>query len=229
MAKVLTRPHSAEIVEQWGGAWRAYVVEAIGTFFLALTVVGAVLTGSTFTPLAAGIILMTMIYAGGHISGGHYNPAVTMAVLVRGRITVSRAVGYWIAQALAGVVAGVVGRAIVNPAAVHTLRPSGHGLTAAALAELLFTFALAYVVLNVATSKDHPNNGFYGLAIGLTVTAGAFALGGISGGSFNPAVSLGAAVGGVFAWSTLWIYLVVELAGGALAGVVFRVINLDDK
>ncbi|WP_308163130.1 aquaporin [Nocardia alni] len=102
------------------------MVEAIGTFFLALTVVGAVLTGSMFTPLAAGIILMTMIYAGGHISGGHYNPAVTMAVLVRGRITVGRAVGYWIAQAVAGVIAGARFRPAPPRAGAHNrIRPAG--------------------------------------------------------------------------------------------------------
>jgi len=94
---------------------------------------------------------------------------------------------------------------------------------------LLFTFALAWVVLNVATSKDHPNNSFYGLAIGFTVMAGAFAVGGISGGAFNPAVAVGGAVMGLFAWSTLWIYLVVELVAGAIAGVVFLAINPGDK
>jgi aquaporin Z len=95
--------------------------------------------------------------------------------------------------------------------------------------ELLFTFALCYVVLNVATSKDQPVNSFYGLAIGFTVTAGAFAVGGISGGAFNPAVALGAAAGGLFAWSTLWVYLVAQLVAGAAAGLTFLALNPDDK
>jgi aquaporin Z len=100
---------------------------------------------------------------------------------------------------------------------------------AAALVELFFTFALCYVVLNVATSKDQPGNSFFGLAIGFTVAAGAFAVGGISGGVFNPAVALGGAAGGLFAWPTLWIYLVVQLVAGAAAGFTFRALNPDDK
>jgi aquaporin Z len=186
-------------------------------------------TGSTFTPLAAGATLMVMVYAGGHISGGHFNPAVTMAALFRRRIGIRDAVGYWATQLAAGVIAAVVARAIVNPATVKTLHPVGHAVVAAALAELLFTFALCWVVLNVATSKDHPHNGFYGLAVGFTVVAGAFAVGGISGGSFNPAVSLGAATGGLFAWSTLWFYLVVEFGAGAIAGLTFLALNPGDR
>jgi len=130
-----------------------------------------------------------MIYAGGHISGGHYNPAVTMAALVRRRISAADAVGYWIVQALAGIAAGAAARAIVNPLHVRTLTLSGHALVAAALVELIFTFGLCYVVLNVATSKDQLGNGFFGLAIGFPVLAGAFAVGGISGGAFNPPVT----------------------------------------
>jgi aquaporin Z len=95
--------------------------------------------------------------------------------------------------------------------------------------ELLITFALAYVVLNVATSRDHPNNGFYGLAIGFTVAAGAFAVGSISGGVFNPAVALGGTAAGIFGASTVWVYLLVELAAGALAGLAFRALNPADK
>jgi aquaporin Z len=214
---------------QLGVASRKYVVEVIGTFFLAFTVAVSVLSHSTFTPLAAGAVLMVMVYAGGHISGGHYNPAVTMAVLWRRRIGLGDAVAYWIAQFAAGVVAGVVARAVVNPATVTALHPSGHALAATAVVELLFTFALCYVVLNVATSRDQPGNSFFGLAIGFTVAAGAFAVGGISGGAFNPAVTLGAATAGLFAWSTLWVYIVVQAVAGIAAGLAFLVLNPDDK
>jgi aquaporin Z len=210
-------------------AARKYAVEFIGTFFLMFAVAVSVLSGGAFTPLAAGATLMVMVYAGGHISGAHYNPAVTMAALVRGRIGARDAVGYWIVQVVAAVIAGVVARAIVNPASVATLTLSGHRETAAALVELLITFALAYVVLNVATSRDHPNNGFYGLAIGFTVAAGAFAVGSISGGVFNPAVALGGTAAGIFGASTVWVYLLVELAAGALAGLAFRALNPADK
>jgi aquaporin Z len=231
MAGVTTRGHAPvqAASPEWPVATRKYVVEFIGAFFLMFAVGMAALSGSVFVPLAAGGMLMVMIYAGGHISGGHYNPAVTVAALVRGRIGIRDAAGYWIAQLVGGVVAGAVARAVVNPAAVRTLTLSGHGEAAAAVVEVLVTFALCYVVLNVATSKDQPGNGFFGLAIGFTVAAGAFAVGGISGGVFNPAVALGGATAGLFGWSTIWVYILVELAAGAVAGLAFLVLNPGDK
>jgi aquaporin Z len=210
-------------------ATRKYVTEFIGTFFLMFAVAMASYSGSVFTPLAAGATLMVMIYAGGHISGGHYNPAVTMAALVRRRIGIGDAAGYWVAQVVGGLVAAVIARAVVNPASVKTLTLSGHAEAAAAVVEVLITFALCYVVLNVATSKDQPGNGFFGLAIGFTVAAGAFAVGGISGGVFNPAVALGGATAGLFGWSTIWVYILVELAAGVAAGLAFLALNPADK
>ncbi len=212
-----------------GESTRKYAVEVIGTFFLVFTVATSVLSHSSYTPLAAGSALMVMVYAGGHISGGHYNPAVTMAALWRGRISLADATAYWIAQFAAGVVAGLIALVVVDPPAVQTLHPSGHALVATAVVEFLFTFALCYVVLNVATSKSQTGNSFFGLAIGFTVTAGAFAVGGISGGAFNPAVALGAASAGLFAWSTLWVYVVVQALAGVVAGVAFLALNPDDK
>ena len=208
---------------------RKYTVEAIGSFFLTFVVVMSVLSHSAFTPLAAGAALMVMIYAGGHISGGHYNPAVTMAALVRRKIGIVEAVGYWIAQVAGGVAAGWIARAVVNPPAVATLTLAGHAKPAAAVAELVGTFALCYVMLNVATSKEQQGNGFYGLAIGFTVAAAAFAVGGVSGGVFNPQVALGGATGGVFAWSTIWVYLVVQLGAGIIAGLAFLVLDPGDS
>jgi aquaporin Z len=209
-----------------------YAVEAIGTFFLVFTVGAAVGSGSSLAPLGIGAVLMVMIYAGGHLSGGHYNPAVTMAVLVRRRITLREAAGYWAAQLGAGLLAAAVVRTVIDPAHAavgSTLSLDGRTMLAAFIVELLFTFALCYVVLNVATSKDHPDNSFYGLAIGFTVVAGAVAVGAISGGAFNPAVSLGAAVMGMFAWSTLWVYLVAQILAGIAAGAVFLALNRQDR
>jgi aquaporin Z len=209
-----------------------YVVEAIGTFFLVFTVGAAVGSSSPLAPLGIGAVLMVMIYAGGHLSGGHYNPAVTLAVLVRRRIGLRDAVGYWIVQFGAGLLAAVAVRDIIDPARVATtaaLTLSGHALLAAFAVELIFTFALCYVVLNVATSRHHPDNSYYGLAIGFTVVAGAIAVGAISGGAFNPAVTLGAAVMGIFAWHTLWVYLVAQVIGGLAASVTFVALNPDDK
>ena len=232
MAGVTTRegpPTYAAPAPQWGVATRKYVTEFIGTFFLTFAVAVAALTGSMFVPLAAGGTLMVMIYAGGHISGAHYNPAVTMAALARRRIGIADAAAYWVTQVVGGVVAAVIARAVVNPASVKTLSLSGHAEAAAAVVEVLITFALCYVVLNVATSKDQPGNGFFGLAIGFTVVAGAFAVGGISGGVFNPAVALGGATAGLFGWSTIWVYLLVELAAGTAAGLAFLALNPGDK
>ncbi|MFI6169598.1 aquaporin [Nocardia sp. NPDC051052] len=211
---------------RWNTA-RKLTVEGIGTFFLVFTVGSAVRSGSSLAPLAIGAVLMVMVYAGGHISGAHYNPAVTLAALVRGRIKPLAAVGYWIIQLVAGVVAAVVVRLVVGVAPGRALSPTGHLLVDALVAELLFTFALAYVVLNVATSADHPNNSFYGLAIGFTVAAGAVAVGGISGGAFNPAVLFGGMAMGIFGTSTVF-YLIVELLGAAAAGLVFRMLNPAD-
>ena len=208
---------------------RRYITEFIGTFFLVLTIGTTILTKTPLAPVAIGAILMVMVYAGGHISGAHYNPAVTLAVLLRGRISLADAVPYWIAQLAGGVLAALTASYIVNPGGVPALSPSGRGLGVALLAEALFTFALAYVVLNAATSKDHPGNSFYGLAIGFTVAAGALAVGGISGGAFNPAVAVGAASMGLFAWSKIWIWLLADLAGGALAGVAFLALNPKER
>jgi aquaporin Z len=210
-------------------AVRKYAVELIGTFFLFFTVGTSVLAGSPFAPLAIGAVIMVLVYAGGHISGGHYNPAITLAALVRGRVGPRDAVGYWVAQLAGGLIAAAVVDGVIGRAPSATRALSGHALMAALVVELLFTFALCYVVLNVATSRDHPGNSFYGLAIGFTVVAGAFAVGGISGAAFNPAVALGGAALGMFAWPTMWLYLVVELIGGAAAGLAFLALNPDDK
>ncbi len=210
-------------------ASRKYAVELIGTFFLVLAVGAAVISGNLFVPLTIGASLMVMIYAGGPISGGHYNPAVTMAALARCRIGLRDATGYWIAQFAGGLVAALTVGWVTDWAQVNALPLSGHTLTGAFVVELLFTFALCYVVLNVATNKSHPDNSFYGLAIGFTVVAGAFAVGGISVAAFDPAVALGSPTMGLFAWATLWVYLVGQLAAGAAAGVAFLALNPDDR
>jgi aquaporin Z len=208
---------------------RKYITEFIGTFFLVLTVCCSVGLGQSLAALGIGAVLAVMIFAGGHISGGHYNPAVSLAVFIRGRISTNDLGFYWLSQLVGGVVAALVYRFVVIHRPPTPPGLSGaHAIWAAVVVELLFTFALAYVVLNVATSKDHPNNSFYGLAIGFTVLAGAVAVGPISGGAFNPAVGLGVIVGGLAGWSALWIYLVATLLGGAIAGYTFRYLNPDD-
>ena len=207
-----------------------YLVEFIGTFFLVLTVGLAAVFGGAgdHAPLAIGAILMCMIYAGGHVSGAHYNPAVTLAVFVRGRCSASDMPIYMVAQVAAGAAAAAVALFLKNPSAPATTALTLH-VGQALLAEFLFTLALAFVVLNVATSKNTAGNSNYGLAIGFTVLAGAFTVGGISGGVFNPAVAIGLVVMGKLAILDIWIYLLANLLAGAVAGIAFKAINPDDK
>lgn len=207
-------------------------VEAIGTFFLVFTCGVAVSSGNALAPLAIGAVLMVMVYAGGPISGGHYNPAVTLAVLVRRGISMGDAAWYWVVQFGAGLVAATIAHWVVDPAYVRapaTLTVPGHRLVAVFVVECLFTFALCYVVLNVATSKKRPDNSYFGLAIGFTVVSGAFAVGAISGGAFNPSVTVGAAFAGLFAWPTLWVYLAAQAMAAVAAGLTFVWLNPDDK
>ena len=197
---------------------RKLAVELIGTFFLMLTVGLAVATAGRLAPLAIGGALMVMVFAGAHVSGAHYNPAVSTAALVRGRLPGRDFAPYVAAQAVAAVFAALVVRGL-GYAPDHAVAVAGTG--AMLVVEFLFTFALAYVVLNVATANDTEGNSFYGLAIGFTLATGAFAAGSLSGGAFNPAVALGASVLGMFPWSHLWIYLLAELAGGVAAAAAF--------
>src|SRR6185437_1079194 len=202
-----------------------YLVEFIGTFFLVFVI------GLSGNPIAIGCILMVMVYMGGHISGAHYNPAVTLAVLIRGKIKGGEAVGYMVVQILAACVAAIMYYLIYG----HTFAtaPAMHiNILKALFIEGVFTFALASVVLNVAASKKTAGNSFYGLAIGFTVLAAALAGGSISGGAYNPAVGTGPilidTLMGHGSMKYLWIYLVGPFAGGAIAAFVFKFLNPDD-
>lgn len=208
---------------------KKYITEFIGTFFLVLTI-GMVVVGGKgdFAPMAIGSALMVMIFAGGHISGAHYNPAVTLAVLLRGKISLTEAIGYMIVQISGAVIASVIVMYLLNdkiPEMAVEMTNSTKGL----LAEFLGTFALAYVVLNVATSKATSGNSFYGLAIGFTVLTMAFAFGAVSGGAFNPAVAIGISMLKLTSWNSIWIYLVGCFGGAAVAALIFRICNPDDK
>src|SRR5213082_631056 len=201
-----------------------YIAEFIGTFFLVLTIgcTGIGAGAGVIAPLAIGAALMVMVFAGGHISGAHYNPAVTVGVFIRGKVNVGDVGPYMVAQ-LAGAAAAMIVIKFLRAGVAVT--PIASHVGPALLAEFLFTFALVYVVLNTATAEGTSGNSFYGLAIGMTVMTGAFAVGDISGGAFNPAVALGITVMGISSWNNIWIYLVADLAGGAVAALIFQLVN----
>jgi aquaporin Z len=203
-----------------------YVTEFVGTFFLVLTIGLAVLGGTPMAPLAIGASLMVMVYMGGHVSGGHYNPAVTLAVVLRGKLHARDVVPYIVAQIVGAFSAAVVVYLVLG----RTFAPApgdGASTLGALLIEILYTTALCLVVLHSATAPQTTGNSFYGLAIGFTVTAGAFAGGPISGGAFNPAVGTGpilaSALLGGGSIANLWLYLVGPFVGGVLAAMLYRV------
>jgi len=205
-----------------------YVTEFIGTFFLVSTIGYTVIApgAGDMAPLAIGATLMVMIFAGGHVSGAHYNPAVTLAVFLRGKCSAADVLPYWIAQIAGAAVAAMMVLFMKGNPAVTPMQPD---VVRALVAEFLYTFALCYVVLNVATAKGTSGNPTYGLAIGFTVLAGAYAVGGVSGGAFNPAVAVGITIMGLSSLANIWIFLVANLAAGAAAAVIFKIMHPMDR
>lgn len=204
---------------------RKLAVEFIGMFMFVFTVgmatESANKSGAILAPLAIGSVLMVLVFAGGHVSGGHYNPAVSTAVFLRGKIQSNEFLAYIVTQFVAAALAGLLVKAVGGEQAAGAVASTGKML----VVEFLFTFTLAYVVLNVATAKGTEGNSFYGLAIGFIVVVGAISVGWVSGGAFNPAIALGATVLGAFEWSNIWIYLVADFLGGAAAAGAFLFIQ----
>ncbi len=209
---------------------RKYIVEAIGSFFLILTVcltnIGA---SSEVTPIAIGGVLLAMTYAGGYISGAHYNPAVTLAVWLQGKISARNALTYIFVQIIAGALAALMVKYLFL-ANISGWKPISIASSYSALAaEIVGSFGLCWVFLNVATAPAVEGNNYYGIAIGFTLSAFIVALGGVSGGAFNPATALGMTIADKFSWNHLWLYWAGGLSGGALAALVFRLTNTEDQ
>jgi aquaporin Z len=191
-----------------------------------LTIGLTVTNGTPLAPIAIGSVLMAMVYMGGHISGAHYNPAVSVAILIRGKMEARDLIPYMLAQIVGAILASLSVMVIMG----DTFAPAPGaeaGLVQVLLSEGLFTFALSLVVLNVATD----DNQFYGLAIGFIVLAGAFAVGPVSGGVFNPAAGTGPilvdALAGDGGFSQLWIYWVGPVLGAVAAAGVYDLQHLD--
>ena len=196
--------------------------EFIGTFFLSLTICTAAIYGSAgdYAPFGIAATLMVMIYAGGHISGAHYNPAVTVSIYLRGACEKDEVLPYIFSQVIAAISAAIIVESLLFPDA---LSPEMADLgTDAVVAELLFTFALAYVILNVATTESTSGNGYYGAAIALVVLAGAITVGSISLASFNPAVTSALIVSGKLALADSWMHFVPQFVGAIMATYVYK-------
>ncbi len=203
---------------------KKYIVELIGTFFFVLVIVLTVNNGSgALAPLVIGAALMVMVYATAHISGGHLNPAVSMAVMMRGKLSRQDFPYYLLAQLLGAVLAALIASFLLTSNGIVAPEPRSHDMLPAVLAEFLGTFALAFVALNVSTTQSNAGNSHYGLAIGFAMMISTYALGGISGGAFNLAVALGISVGNMVPWSDFWIYIVGDLLGAAAATTVFQI------
>ena len=205
-----------------------YLVEFIGTFFLFLVISLStrVVDSPLLAPVAIGFGLAVMVYAGGRISGAHYNPAVSLAAAVRGVLPFAQVLPYWIAQIAGAVAAAFVAFILVGPEGITVIQAEPGKIF---LAEFIFTAALVYVVMNVATAKKAEGNSYYGLAIGATVMVAALCVGPVSGGALNPAVAVAACVSGLFVWSQLWIYVVACLSGGVLGALLFKAASPDGE
>ena len=197
---------------------KRYLFEFIGTFFLVMTI------GLTGNPLAIGIMLAVLVYMGGHISGAHYNPAVTISIYLKKLISKEVAIKYILVQIAASTFASAViyflTQDLLKVAPSETAK-----IPQIIISEFLFTFLLVLVILNVATNKKTEGNSYYGLAIGFTVMASAYCVGGISGGAFNPAVGLGPEITSFLITKDInlfnsLIYLIVPTFGGIIAYIV---------
>jgi aquaporin Z len=207
---------------------KKYTVEFTGTFFFVLTMGMTLIEpgAGNLAPLAIGAILMVMVYVGHRISGAHYNPAITLAVWLRGRFEASNIPGYVVSQLLGATLAALVVRFLKGGREVI---PTVLDVTTALLAEMIFTFALAFVFLTVLTAKKNRGNTYFGWVIGFTVVAGMYAMGSVSVGVFNPAAALGISIMGVNSWGNIWLYFIAHFLGGILAATSFNYLYPDDK
>jgi len=209
------------------------IAEFVGTFFLVLVVAMTAFNPALpagLAPIAIASVLATMIFALGHVSGGHFNPIVTVVMVIRGASAKGELVFYLAAQFLAALAAAWFSLWVGSVTYGDDLVITAMSLTTtpALLMEILFTFALVLVILNVATAKALEGNQFFGLAIGLVVLAGAYVAGPVSGGAFNPAVSISLGTTGIMAWQDLWVHLMGQVAGGLIALAVFMVTASSD-
>ncbi len=195
------------------------ITEGVGTFFF-LAVIGLSRAAGSLAPVAIGAALTVMVYMGGHISGAHYNPAVSFGAFLRKKLGAADMAAYWVVQLVGAALA--FGFAYLVSGHSGGIHPGAKVQILQALAvEIVFTAGLVLVILNVAATKATQGNSFYGLAIGFTILAATFVGAPISGGAFNPAVGFGATLGSALfvggGWSDVWIYFAGPFIGAAIA------------
>lgn len=204
------------------------ISEFLGTYVLVYTV-GCNVAGKTgeWAVTSIACSLMVMIYALGNVSGGHFNPAVTAACAVAGKISAVEGLEYIFSQLLGGTAAAFMNQLAYNKSAGPINAAPGHSIWNACAVEFLYTFMLAFVVLNVACTKRNKGNDYYGLAIGFVVIAGGYGAGAISGGCFNPAVAIGLDIGSLEP-KYGFLYAPFEIAGGVVAAFAHRAVRPDE-
>ncbi|HJW29892.1 MAG TPA: aquaporin [Saprospiraceae bacterium] len=208
------------------GSFRKYVVEFFGTFFLVLCICMTVTGGlGQMATLAIGLTLVMLVYAGGYLSGAHYNPAVSLAVYLRGKLNAGDVLPYMVGQFLGSTLAAMLAGFLLT--SNHVADPTAKELdiVPALISELLGTLLYVYVFLNMFTTRRTSGNSYFGLAIGLAYMACYFIFQNISVGAFNPAVALGITMGNLTSWSSIWIFLVANFAGGVLAAFLSQYVN----
>ncbi len=204
---------------------KKYVAEFIGTFFLVLVLVLVTNNGmGALAPLAIGGAMAAMAYTARLISGAHFNPAVSLALLLQGKLSRFDFPYYVVAQLLAAVMAALLAAFLLSSMGPSP-EPRSHDALPALLAEFFGAFALIYVVLNVTAAQSVEDQSHYPLATGISLMTVTYALGGISGGVFNPAVAVGMAVSHLLGWEDLWMYLLGTLLAAAAATSVFQALK----
>jgi len=211
-----------------------FYAEFFGTMMLCLVV--GLSNLSALAPFAIGSILMCMVFTYGHLSGGHFNPAVSLAVMMRGKISPLYFVLYTVSQVIGGLAGvGIAHYALASEDFLlkNTIKTPLPTIAVdegpAFLLEFIFTLALCTTVLNTATTVSVGDNSFYGLAIGFVVLAGAVSVGGLTGGVFNPAVGTALFIVRGDTAEGLWRYWVAPMLGGLVAGIMFHIVNSDEN
>jgi len=208
------------------GAFRKYVVEFFGTFFLVMVICMTLSRGmEQFSYMAAGVMLIAVTYASFALSGAHFNPALSVACYLRGKLNAGDLLPYIVAQFLGGTLAAMLAGFLLSAQGTTVPAPKELLIIPALIAELLGTLLFVYVFLNLTSVKKTSGNIFYGLAIGLTFMASLYTFGSISGGAFNPAIALGMTTANLTSWGTIWIFPVANFVGGILAAFLSQYVN----